>query len=217
MLVRIAFLTLVTMASLAQSGCCGAPWGGCWPCGKNWCGDSCGEVFWHEWFSIPPECCDQCDDCGCFTGKTRPDNLYSHGNDYHGWCENRQAHSMRYSDYAEPIQAGPMSQPTPAAEPSQSEPYYSPGEAAPEPMPGPVEDMPTTRRPPRERYSRPPSYQGRSTSYRGQTMTYNQRASYEAPPASSNRLSQAMFREQVDSPPPTRTLAKPPRTRLFSR
>jgi hypothetical protein len=204
MLVRIAFLALIMASALAQTGCCGTPWGGCWPCGKNWCESSCGEVFWSEWFSIPPECCDQCDDCGYFTGKKRPDNLYSHGNDYHGWCEKRQAHGMHYTDYAEPIPAGRVSEPTPAPAPSQGEPY-SPSEAAPEPMPGPVEDMPTTRRMPRDKYGRPISYN--QAAPRGQQRLIEQ----------ASRAWYADEAGEVDSRPPTRTLAKPPRTRLFSR
>jgi hypothetical protein len=46
---------------------------GCWPCGKNWCGGSCGERFCHEWFSLPPDCCDPCTNCGSFCG---PNNRF---------------------------------------------------------------------------------------------------------------------------------------------
>lgn len=28
----------------------------------------CGECYWHEWFSDPPDCCDPCNRCGRFVG-----------------------------------------------------------------------------------------------------------------------------------------------------
>ena len=28
----------------------------------------CGDVYWGEWISDPPDCCDPCDQCGGFTG-----------------------------------------------------------------------------------------------------------------------------------------------------
>jgi hypothetical protein len=36
--------------------------------GDTWCGRSCGERYWGEWFSDPVDCCDPCDQCGNFTG-----------------------------------------------------------------------------------------------------------------------------------------------------
>ena len=32
------------------------------------CGSGCGEVYWGEWMSDPPDACDPCDDCGTWTG-----------------------------------------------------------------------------------------------------------------------------------------------------
>ncbi|MEX2174656.1 MAG: hypothetical protein WD872_09865 [Pirellulaceae bacterium] len=33
------------------------------------CGKGCGEIYWGEWISDPPDCCDPCDPChGQFTG-----------------------------------------------------------------------------------------------------------------------------------------------------
>jgi hypothetical protein len=32
------------------------------------CSGGCGEVYWGEWVSDPPDCCDPCNDCGHFTG-----------------------------------------------------------------------------------------------------------------------------------------------------
>jgi hypothetical protein len=68
MSLRIGYLALIAAALLSQAGCCCTD---CWPCGKTWCGPQCGQVFWHEWFSHPPECCDPCDKCGNYTGATR--------------------------------------------------------------------------------------------------------------------------------------------------
>ncbi len=28
----------------------------------------CGDIYWGEWISDPPDCCDPCDQCGGFTG-----------------------------------------------------------------------------------------------------------------------------------------------------
>ena len=39
---------------------------------KCTCGKGCGEVFWDEWFSDPPDDCDPCDECsGQFVGHER--------------------------------------------------------------------------------------------------------------------------------------------------
>ncbi len=32
------------------------------------CGSGCGDVYWNEWICDPPECCDPCDDGGCWVG-----------------------------------------------------------------------------------------------------------------------------------------------------
>ena len=106
-------LALAALALFSQSGCCELNCRECWPCGKDWCGSQCGELFWHEWFSIPPYCCDPCDQCGDFDGPRRNDALYSHGNDYIGYCDRTRGHR------AETVQGRPVMQsaPTPAAEP----------------------------------------------------------------------------------------------------
>ena len=41
---------------------------GSWINSKLSCGSACGEVYWDEWISDPPDCCDPCDDCGNFVG-----------------------------------------------------------------------------------------------------------------------------------------------------
>ena len=35
------------------------------------CGSGCGDVYWNEWICDPPECCDPCDDGGCWVGPQR--------------------------------------------------------------------------------------------------------------------------------------------------
>lgn len=42
-----------------------APLGLCCPNGG--CG-GCGELYWNEWHSDPPSCCDPCNDCGDWVG-----------------------------------------------------------------------------------------------------------------------------------------------------
>jgi hypothetical protein len=32
------------------------------------CGSGCGNVYWGEWLFDPPECCDACNDDGCWAG-----------------------------------------------------------------------------------------------------------------------------------------------------
>lgn len=32
------------------------------------CGAGCSEIYWGEWISDPPDCCDPCDNCGNWTG-----------------------------------------------------------------------------------------------------------------------------------------------------
>ncbi len=51
----------------------------CGPCGplnwiaglfhpEAWCGPACGELYWSDFHSEPPDCRDPCDNCGNFTG-----------------------------------------------------------------------------------------------------------------------------------------------------
>jgi hypothetical protein len=50
------------------AGCCD----GCGPLGfcegLLTCGSGCGEMYWGEWLSDPPACCDPCDPCGQWVG-----------------------------------------------------------------------------------------------------------------------------------------------------
>jgi hypothetical protein len=54
--------------------CCGP----CYPCGPlswlfalfagDFCGDGCGDIYWGDFYSEPPDCCDPCDRHGNWTG-----------------------------------------------------------------------------------------------------------------------------------------------------
>src|SRR5690606_32343758 len=62
------------------------PAGGCTSCGPSYgqgrftdlvfpllsnqltCGSGCGPLYWNEWLSDPPDCCDPCDNHGVWTG-----------------------------------------------------------------------------------------------------------------------------------------------------
>jgi hypothetical protein len=46
------------------------------------CGSGCGDVYWGEWIFDPPECCDGCNDDGCWAGSAG--NAPYGG--YHGGC-----------------------------------------------------------------------------------------------------------------------------------
>lgn len=37
--------------------------------GTATCGRGCGEVYWGEWVSDPPDCCDPCNSCGDWQGR----------------------------------------------------------------------------------------------------------------------------------------------------
>ncbi|MCH5377060.1 MAG: hypothetical protein JJ992_24115 [Planctomycetes bacterium] len=37
-------------------------------CSTLTCGSGCGELYWGEWMSDPPDDCDSCDNCGNWTG-----------------------------------------------------------------------------------------------------------------------------------------------------
>jgi len=59
----------------AAGPCCNT---GCDPCnwhpgkhlfGKIGCNSGCGDLYWSDWHSQPPDCCDPCDRCGNFVGR----------------------------------------------------------------------------------------------------------------------------------------------------
>ena len=39
-----------------------------WLRNQSTCCKGCGDVYWGEWISDPPDCCDPCDSCGGFSG-----------------------------------------------------------------------------------------------------------------------------------------------------
>ncbi len=195
-------LSCVLMAAVlvGQAGCCCGPWGGCWPHGKNWCGSQCGEFYWNEWFSLPPQCCDPCDDCGNFCGRRHNDALYSHGNDYVGYGDRSREAVQRA-----PVPANRL---VPAAKPytpAETQPY-APRDNEPPTLPGPSDDVPpdSSTEVMRHGSGRPVAYdaprRGGRPAY-GATVPYDVRGAYRAP---------------VDSWQASRKLGKPPRTRLFS-
>lgn len=72
---RYCYPLLLAISFTSQLGCCAAR--APWPCGHMWYGCQCGEIWWNEWFSSPPCCCDPC--CGGeYTGPVR-DSTYSQG------------------------------------------------------------------------------------------------------------------------------------------
>lgn len=78
----IALTLAVTLVS--SSGCC---WINRMFCGKKWCNSGCGEVYWNEWDSDPPYCCDPCNRCGNFTGRgldTHYGHPHAHGPVHYG-------------------------------------------------------------------------------------------------------------------------------------
>ncbi len=68
MLSRTCFSLLLGAILIAQTGCHRAPW----PCGNTYCGMQCGCLYWHEWFSHKPCCCDPCNQCGHYVGSRNP-------------------------------------------------------------------------------------------------------------------------------------------------
>jgi hypothetical protein len=158
-----------------QSGCCNAPW----PCGNTYCGTECGCIYWHEWFSHKPRCCEPCDFCGDFTESSNPYVIT--GPPYTRF-------GPLYSDGTRGSAPGAAGQyyPTPAGPPPSGGESPQPGmmdESAPsgEELPGPTTSMPRG------------GYQRVASGYNMQGYG------------------------PVDSPRGSRTLGKPPRTRLFSR
>jgi hypothetical protein len=122
-MLRFCYLALLAVVLAAQSGCC---CNDAWPHGKTWCGSQCGPVFWHEWFSHPPECCDPCDRCGNYNGPSgqalyypgyKPSSLMAGGetvNDY--YAPDEAVTSESSPELAEPIGAEEL----PAGQPSAS-------------------------------------------------------------------------------------------------
>lgn len=60
------------LGSCDQCGVCGGSCEGRTPCQSLKhvlsCGAGCGEIYWGEWISDPPDDCDPCDNCGNWVG-----------------------------------------------------------------------------------------------------------------------------------------------------
>jgi hypothetical protein len=182
---------LCALLLAAPAGCCCEPWGGCWPCGPNWCGPQCGQKICHEWCSFPPPCCDPCDDCGCYIGPKLNDSLYSHGNDY-GRYARRQPEVVEGERVPD---AAPRSEPAPR----EAEPYV--------PGPSPAEDLPLDT-------TTGASYHESSSRYSDDPPPAPR---FRSPGGRAGMMPAGRHRPMVDSRHASRTLAKPPRTRSFSR
>jgi hypothetical protein len=76
MSLRTCQLAMLALVVAVQCGCC-CPSRRPWPSGPMWYGPQCGDRYWHEWFSIPPECRDRCNCCGFSTA--RSSNFVRHG------------------------------------------------------------------------------------------------------------------------------------------
>jgi hypothetical protein len=100
---------------------------------NTWCGSGCGERYWGDFRSCPPDCCDPCDGCGNYIGG--PGRGSCCGSDYGG---------VRAAPrYANP---GAESEMTPLPNPQDRtiSPVPQPGER----IPHPAKPIPkTTRRP----------------------------------------------------------------------
>ena len=134
MSLRNLYAVLFAVVLSSQTGChCG----GCWPCGKNWCGSQCGEVFWNEWFSLPPDCCDPCSNCGAFQGPNnrflrrgvfaaREGAMGPYADDGYGDRDRYpEAVEGRRSDELPPGQEPPRSEELPAGDSTSDAEYYN--------------------------------------------------------------------------------------------
>jgi hypothetical protein len=174
---RFCLASLAAMILAAQLGCCG----GCWPCGKNWCGSQCGEVYWHEWFSLPPDCCDPCTHSGAFCG---PNNRFLRRGVF-------AAHGGAVGPYYDQGETnGDNMRAAPAGEPMrQSAP--GPTEARPPVGSGPMTDRFPSDDEFRTSEELPPAESSSDSGYR---YDDGRRVAYD---------------EQVDSPRPSRKLGRP--------
>jgi len=112
----ICHLGLIAILLASASGCCSNAWAP-WPCGRTWCDCACGEVYWNEWFSHPPDCCDPCSDGACFEGRK---TKYVVGCPRNSGIEGRYHDSMAggehmdHETYSEPMHPTRRMEPTPA-------------------------------------------------------------------------------------------------------
>jgi hypothetical protein len=98
---------------------------------NSWCGGSCGERYWGDFYSDPPDFCDPCDRCGNYTGRV---DGYSGGSGGYGRGCNCSGGSQGMMEQSVPMEGKVISQgdrvtrqiPTPAAKarkPSNNKTY----------------------------------------------------------------------------------------------
>jgi hypothetical protein len=122
---RWIYLLGIAVLLASEAGCCCC----CGPIAeRTWCGCQCGEVWWHEWFSHPPDCCEPCNNCGRFTRSQNP------------YVESGPSRASQGFAYSGPARRGPAEVVPPGTkydwaplEPTPSEPM--PSEELP--LPGP--------------------------------------------------------------------------------
>ena len=56
-----------------------------------WCGPSCGERYWGDFYSDPPDCWDPCDHCGNYAGRGCHNCGGSHPGPSHGYVDDGSA------------------------------------------------------------------------------------------------------------------------------
>jgi hypothetical protein len=152
-----------------------------WPCGRTYYGCQCGGLFWHEWFSHKPCCCDPCNQCGQFTASNNPYVVNGPRYTRFGEVYSDGSGSNRPGAIGELYNGPSTGEPTPAA----------PGPAPNEPAPEMLDEMGPT----------PAGPSGPTTMIPRSRVT--------ASPRSAD--------QRFESMPPSRTMGRPPRTRLFTR
>jgi hypothetical protein len=199
MSLRYCFLGLMAIALASGQGCCCLL---CWPYGKTWCGSQCGDLIWNEWFSLPPDCCDPCNNCGAFTG---PNNRFLRRGVY-------SVHSVwdvadgypgysggGYGGYFDDPYLGGYNQGS--GGPSRPEPIQSRPPAQSQPLPTP-EAMPLDELPSVEE---PGPSEELPLSEPSAALTYDE----------FGRV--ISYDEPIDSRPASRTLGRPPQSRVLHR
>src|SRR5690606_37899217 len=137
-------------------------------------GCQCGCLYWHEWFSHKPCCCDPCNQCGQFTASNNPYVVTGPRYTRFGEVYSDGSGSNRPGAIGE-LYNGPNS-----GEPTPAEPTPA--------APGVMDEMGPA-----------PAAPGGPT-----TMMPRSRMAYSAD-------------QRFDSMPASRTMGRPPRTRLFTR
>ncbi len=128
-----------------------------WPYGNTYYGCQCGCLYWHEWFSHKPCCCDPCNQCGQFTASNNPYVVtgprYTRFGEVYSDGSGSNAPGAIGEMYNAPTPAQRPGQPTPAAPGVMDEmgptPSVGPG--------GPTTMLPRSRMAATERYESTPA------------------------------------------------------------